>query len=123
MISLTFRFEKGQCVEAARETVANAAVRPLRRLEGQPGIYHRIVSPEGSVLFENVVPDPRRVSWDTTDDGKHLIGGVATLNEMPLILRLPAGVHGQLEIYEVTDANWTRSTLDKAARSVGRFKL
>lgn len=123
MISMTFRFEKGRCVEAARETVANVAVRPLRRLEGQPGIYHRIVSSEGTVLFENLVPDPRRVPWDTTDDGKHLIGGVATLNEMPLILRLPADVHGKLEIYEVTDVNWTRSTLDKATRLVGDLNL
>ena len=123
MISLTFRFEKGQCVQAAREPVPNVAVRPLRRLEGQPGIYHRIVSPEGIILFENIVPDPRRVPWDTTDDGKHLKGGVATLNEMPLILRLPAGVHGKLEIYEVTDSQWTRSTLDKTARLVGQSSL
>ena len=123
MISLTFRFEKGRCVEASRETVANVAVRPLRSLEGQPGIYHRIVSPEGTVLFENLVPDPRRVPWDSTDDGKHIIGGVATLNEMPLILRLPADVHGKLEIYEVTNVKWTRSTLDKAARLVGAFDL
>ena len=120
---MTFRFEKGRCVEAVRETVANVAVRPLRRLEGQLGIYHRIVSSEGTVLFENLVPDPRRVPWDTTDDGKHLIGGVATLNEMPLILRLPADVHGKLEIYEVTDVNWTRSTLDKATRLVGDLNL
>lgn len=123
MISLTFRFEKGKVVEASRETVPNVAVRPLRRLEGQPGIYHRIVSPQGTVLFENLVPDPRRVPWDTTDDGKHLKGGVATLNEMPLVLRLPAGVHGKLEIYEVTDVKWTRSTLDKATRLVGNFSL
>ncbi|MBL9145019.1 MAG: hypothetical protein JNM99_15170 [Verrucomicrobiaceae bacterium] len=123
MISLTFRFEKGRCVETTRETVANVAVRPLRLLEGHRGIYHRIVSPEGTVLFENLVPDPRRVPWDSTDDGKHLIGGVATLNEMPLILRLPADVHGKLEIYEVTDVNWTRSKLDKEARLVGDFTL
>lgn len=123
MISLTFRFEKGQCVQAVRETVPNVAVRPLRRLEGQPGIYHRIVSPEGIILFENIVPDPRRVPWDTTDDGKHLRGGVATLNEKPLNLRLPADVHGHLEIYEVTDVNWTRSTLDTTAHLVGNFSL
>ena len=123
MVSINFRFEKGRLVESAREVVAQASVRPLRNIEGQAGLYHRIVGPDGVVLFENLVPDPRRVPWDTTDDGKKLRGGVATLNEMPLILRLPAGVHGQLEIYEVTDVRWTRSTLDKATQLVGNFSL
>ena len=120
---MTFRFEKGQLVEAARETVANTAVRPLRSLEGHPGIYHRIVGPQGEVLFENVVPDPRRVPWDTSDDGKTLRGGVATLDEMPLNLRLPAGVRGRLEIYVINDVKWTRSNLDKTAQLVGVFEL
>lgn len=120
---MNFRFEKGRLVESAREVVAQASVRSLRNIEGQAGLYHRIVGPDGAVLFENLVPDPRRVPWDTTDDGKHLIGGVATLNEMPLILRLPGGIHGRLEIYEVADVKWTRSTLDKATQLVGSFSL
>lgn len=123
LLSLIFRFEKGTLVESNREIVLNVTVRPLRRLEGQTGIYHRIVSSEGIVLFENVVPDPRRVPWDTTDDGKHLRGGIAHLEDMPLNLRLPAGVHGKLEVYQLTDTGWTRSTLDKTARLVGQFDL
>jgi len=123
MLSLTLKFEQDRLVEVARENVPAAAARPRRRVEGQPGLYHRIVGPHGEVLFENIVPDPRRVPWDTSDDGKTLRGGVATLNEMPLILRLPADVHGQLKIYEITDVKWTRATLDKTAQLVGDFSL
>ena len=123
MISLTLRFDKGQLVETARETIAQARVRPLRRIDGQRGLYHRIVGQRGEVLFENIVPDPRRVPWDTTDDGKILRGGVAYLDDIPLNLRLPAGVHGRLEIYEASDPAWARFTLDTTTRNVGNFDL
>lgn len=123
MISLTLRFEEGRLVETSRETPAQATVRPRRLIDGQRGLYHRIVGPGGEVLFENIVPDPRRVPWDTTDDGKSLRGGVAHLDDIPLNLRLPAGVHGRLEIYEASDPGWARFTLDTTTRHVGNFDL
>ena len=123
IISLTLRFEQGRLVETAREPIAQTTVRPRRLIDGQRGLYHRIVAQHGEVLFENIVPDPRRVPWDTTDDGKSLRGGVVHLDEIPLNLRLPAGVHGQLEVFEATDAAWARFKLDTTTRHVGNFDL
>lgn len=122
MLSLSFVFgAQDQLSLRAREEVVNASPRPLRRIEGQRGVYHRIVDGSGQILFENLVPDPRTVHWDTTDDGKTLRGGVVTLADQPLVLSLPAGVKGTLEVYLLRDENWARATLDKHGKLAGTF--
>ena len=120
---MTLQFQNNRLVIATREELPGVAVRPLRQVVGVPGLYHRITGAAGEVLFENVVPDPRRVPWDTTDDGKKLRGGVARLDDLPVVLRLPAGVHGRLQVFEIKSANWSHSTLDKDGQLVGEFEL
>lgn len=123
MLSLTVKFQNGRLVEVGRETVPSTAIKVSRRIDGQPGLYLRIMNPDGAVVFENMVADPRMVPWDTTDDGKTLRGGVIRQDDLPLHLRLPAGIKGQLEVFELKTPNWTRSMLDKQAVSVGNFAL
>ncbi len=124
MLSLTLAFNaEGRLAVREREHVPNASVRTIRQIEGQTGLYHRIIAPDGSVVFENIVPDPRTLHWDTTDDGKHLRGGIATIKDAPLNLRLPAAASGRLEVYLVEDGTWTRGTIDKTGRLVGSFDL
>ena len=124
MLSVSFVFDStGNLAVGSRDEVPEATVRPLRKVEGQPGLYHRIVGAGGEKLFENLVPDPRQVHWDTTDDGKTLRGGLATLPDKPLVLRLPAGVRGRLEVFLINDPGWTMLTLAERAKIVGSFDL
>ena len=113
----------GLLVEGDKQVVPDTEVRVMRGIEGQPGIYHRIVAPDGQVLFENLVPDPREVHWDTTDDGKKLRGGVITQPDLPLNLRRPAGIRGKLEVYLNKAPGWSRSNLAKSASLLGTFDL
>ncbi len=44
---LTVGFAGGELVELSRNTVSSEGVRPLRRLEGRAGLYHRVVDAQG----------------------------------------------------------------------------
>ncbi len=124
MLSVSFAFDAaGRLVVRSRDEVPEAKVRPLRKLDGQRGLYHRIVGAGGEQLFENVEPDPRQVHWDTTDDGKKLRGGVVTLPDEPLVLRLPAGIRGRLEVFLINNGNWTPLAPTEQATLVGSFDL
>lgn len=122
MVAISLQFQNGRLIETARQQFAGA-VRPLRGIEGQPGLYHRIVDPTGRVLFENLVSDPSRIPYDITDDGRTLRGGTAIVPNMPLQLRLPFGVAGTLEVYRMETDGWTRSALSRDQHLVGTFDL
>jgi len=125
MVALNLRFDAaGKLTEAgSRQQTTGGKARAFRSIEGKAGLYHRIVGLQGQVLFENVVPDPRDVHWDTSTDGKKLTGGVAHFADMPLNLRLPVGVHGKLEVFLFKTPGWTRPTFDQTAQLLGTFDL
>lgn len=122
MIALALQFKGGHLIETGREEHAGT-VRPLRGIDGQPGLYHRIVDPAGRVVFENLVTDPSLVHYDTTDDGKTLIGGRVKLPDMPVHLRLPSGIAGRLEVYKMEAGTWTRAAMPSPTALVGTFDL
>lgn len=122
MLALSVKFENGRLVETGREEHAGV-VRPRRGIDGQPGLYHRILDAQGKVLFENLVSDPRVIPYDTTDDGKTLRGGTAIVQDIPLQLRLPSGVSGRLEVYRTETGSWTRASLAPDQHLVGTFDL
>lgn len=123
MLALSLQFQNGRLIETGRQEFAGD-VRSRRGMDGQRGLYHRIVDPAGKVLFENLVADPTHVPYDTTDDGKTLRGGQATLSDLPLQLRLPIGIAGKLEVYRMESGRWTRSALPTDAQHlVGTFDL
>ncbi len=95
---LTLQF-RGQKLEVTGGESVAGAVRMPRMKGPQAGLYHRVVDETGGILFENVVPDPRVMHYDFTDDGRRLSGGVAVQADTPLNLRLPGDLRGKLQIY------------------------
>jgi hypothetical protein len=123
MTLMQVAFQNGKLVEVERTSAAEATVRPLRRLEGERGLYFRITDSAGKVLFEDLVADPREVHWDTTDDGRKLRGGRLDNAAQPAQLRFPLNVKGTLEVYALSRMGWTRETFSQDAVMVGRFSL
>ncbi|MBL9118177.1 MAG: hypothetical protein JNJ83_24440 [Verrucomicrobiaceae bacterium] len=121
--ALQVAFSAGELTVLKREDLPDVEVRPMRAVEGMTGLYYRVLSTDGSVVFENIVADPRVLYWDTLSNEGRLAGGRLDNADQPVQIRLPFNAKGRLEVYLVSRIGWSRQDLKKEARLVGVFRL
>jgi len=82
------------------------AYKGLRSIADMTGLYVRAIGPDGEILKEDVVSDPRIVFYDYPEgDSGKLAGGVIKNNDAVVAIRLPQLPAGtRVEIYEAKKA-------------------
>lgn len=86
------------------------AIKKQRRIAAGGSLYYRLLSQEGTVIWEAAISDPRRLYLchllDEQDPHGELTGGVMIEESAPLVIRYPEHLSPHsLELYDFTQSS------------------
>lgn len=125
MAFLVVRLQDGPAT-LLEQAVVTGNMRLPEAFAPERGVYYRVLSSEGGMLAQGLLPDPRLVHYDEPVDGGNglLRGGTVMLPSAELNLRFPriAGMD-RVELFLVDEATDLRRLTDASKECCGSFQI